>query len=97
MRINKFTRKHAVAFLDYGLFDRKIGARTYNNYIERMKAILNELVDREYLEVNPFSKMKKKKMFCLGLAANQILINVVDIIPIILDIKIYWKSCLRRV
>jgi len=48
--------------LDYGIMDRKIGPRTYNNYIERMKAILNELVEREYLEVNPFAKMKKKKI-----------------------------------
>ena len=62
MRINKFTRKHAVAFLDYGLFDRKIGARTYNNYIERMKAILNELVDREYLEVKLRKPLKNMEV-----------------------------------
>ncbi len=62
MKINDFSKKHAVAFLDYGLFTRNIGPRTYNNYIERMKAILNELVDREYLDVNPFAKMKKKKI-----------------------------------
>lgn len=62
LKINQLTRKHAIAFLDYGLVDRKIGPRTYNNYIERMKAILNELVEREYLKVNPFTKMKKKKI-----------------------------------
>lgn len=61
MQICRFGRVEAFAFLDYGTFERGIGPRTYNNYIERMRSLFNELKNREYIKENPFSGMKKKK------------------------------------
>ena len=64
LKVKDFTRRKAVAFLDYGVIERDIQARTYNNYIERMKTLFGELEDREYIKEgeNPFAKMKKKKV-----------------------------------
>ncbi|HQU51429.1 MAG TPA: tyrosine-type recombinase/integrase [Saprospiraceae bacterium] len=62
MRIGAFDHRHALAFLDYAAMERKVGNRTYNNYIERMRAMCTELVQRGYLDENPFSKMKNKKV-----------------------------------
>lgn len=59
--IGEFDKKKAQSFLDYGLLDRKIGARTYNNYIERMRALFTELKIRDYIGHNPFSGLKKRK------------------------------------
>lgn len=59
--ISDFTKRRALDFLDYALLVRKIGPRTYNNYIERMRSMFSELVQREYIEENPFSKLKKRK------------------------------------
>ncbi len=61
MSIGEFQKKQALEFLDYAVFDRGIGARTYNNYIERMRALFMELKEREYILYNPFSGLKKKK------------------------------------
>lgn len=61
MPVSEFGHRHALAFLDYALFERKVGARTHNNYIERMRAMFTELVDREYISDNPFSGLKKKR------------------------------------
>lgn len=52
----------ALEFLDYVAIDRGVGGRTYNNYIERMRAICTELVDRNFLQKNPFSGLRKKKV-----------------------------------
>lgn len=62
MPIKDFTRKYAISFLDYVSIERKVSPTTYNNYIERMRALFNELKDREYIEKNPFSKMKKRRV-----------------------------------
>jgi len=64
LRVKDFTRRKAMAFLDYGVIERGIQARTYNNYIERMKSLMYELVQREYIAEgeNPFSGIKKKKV-----------------------------------
>lgn len=59
--IGEFDKKKAMAFLDYGLLDRGIGPRTYNNYIERMRSMFTELVNRDYIDTNPFSGLKKRK------------------------------------
>lgn len=59
--VKSFGKKEAVAFLDYALIDKGIGPRTHNNYIERMRSMMNELVKREYIDENPFSKLTKMK------------------------------------
>lgn len=60
--VGEFDKKKAMAFLDYAQLDRGVGSRTYNNYIERMRAMFTELKDRDYVETNPFSGLKKKKI-----------------------------------
>jgi integrase/recombinase XerD len=62
MRIGAFYHRHALDFMDYIALERKVGNRTYNNYIERMRALSTELVQRGYLDYNPFSKIKNKKV-----------------------------------
>lgn len=62
MRIGEFERQHALAFLDYAVFERGVGNRTHNNYIERMRALFTELKLRKYVPENPFSGFKKKKV-----------------------------------
>lgn len=60
-KIGQFKKKHALMFLDYAVLVRKVGPRTHNNYIERMRALFSVLKDRELIRKNPFSKLKKKK------------------------------------
>lgn len=61
MNVGAFERKHAMAYMDYAVFDRGVGNRTYNNYLERTRALFKELLDRDYIRVNPFADFKKKK------------------------------------
>ena len=63
MKVCEFEKKHAQAFLDYAIDDRGVGNRTHNNYIERMRALFTELVDREYVAKNPFSGFKKEENY----------------------------------
>lgn len=62
MKIGAFQRRHALAFLDYAIFHRKIGNRTYNNYLFQMRAFFKELKERDYVSTNPFDDFKKKKL-----------------------------------
>lgn len=62
MAIGSFQRKHVLAFLDYAVFTRKGGNRTYNNYLERMKAFFKGLKEREYVAHNPFEEFRRKKL-----------------------------------
>lgn len=59
--LKKFTKRHALAFLDHSIQERKIGNTTYNNYISTTKAIFSSLVERDYIYENPFSKLRTKK------------------------------------
>lgn len=56
--VDSFTYHRAQQFADYLKLVRKLKNRTYNNYIEHMRAIFNELVRREYILRNPFSKVQ---------------------------------------
>lgn len=60
LSIIDFGKKEAMKFMDWLVLDRGVGARTYNNYLIRIKALFNALVDREYIYGNPFSDIKKK-------------------------------------
>lgn len=62
MRIGSFQHRHARAFLDYAIFKREIGNRTYNNYVSQTRAFFKELKERDYVAVNPFDGFKKKKL-----------------------------------
>ena len=71
MRVNDFTRRHALAFMDYALLEREISNTTYNTYIARSRSIFTELVQREFLDrleggrvvpgKNPFSALPQRK------------------------------------
>ncbi len=61
LRVLDFGHKGAIDFMDYLVIERKIGNRTYNNYLIRMRSIFNALLEREYIYQNPFSKIKKKE------------------------------------
>lgn len=59
--ILEFSRGKALEFLDYVKFKRKCSNRTYNNYLIRVKALFYTLVEREYLNKNPFKGIKPKR------------------------------------
>jgi len=59
--INDFSKNLAMQFLDYRLTADNVSHTTYNNIITNLRVIFYALVEREYLEQNPFSKIKKKK------------------------------------
>ena len=55
------SHKHAQAFMDWILLEKKVKIRTYNNYKTGLTTIFNELVERNYSEINPFLRIKKFK------------------------------------
>lgn len=55
----RFSKREAMAFLDYVRLQRRVGERTYNNYLISLSALFNELKAREYIQVNPFEQIKK--------------------------------------
>ena len=56
--IESFNFQHAIQFSDYLKINRKLANRSHNNYIKGLRTIFNELVEREYMIKNPFSKVK---------------------------------------
>ncbi len=63
MSIKQFSRRHAIAYMDHCVVDRKVGAFTYNNNIVLLRAMIYALIEREYyLHENPFSKIRMKKL-----------------------------------
>lgn len=59
--ISDFTKSLAMAYLDHRATIHKISNTTYNNTITNMRVIFNALIDREYMEYNPFKDVPKKK------------------------------------
>ena len=60
MAIGEFSRQLAIAYLD-AAEERGIGNNTYNNIIRNCRAVFSCLMEREYLLVNPFQKIKGKR------------------------------------
>ncbi|MFZ2897962.1 MAG: tyrosine-type recombinase/integrase [Saprospiraceae bacterium] len=56
-----FTRFHAIRFLDHARLKRRVGGRTYNNNITLLRSIWNSLLERGYVEVNPWMQVRKVK------------------------------------
>ena len=48
-------------FLDYVYFERKVSARTYNNYLLTLRLFANYLIQKSYIKSNPTEIFKKKK------------------------------------
>lgn len=61
LMIKEFSKRHAMAYMDHCVLDRKVGPHTYNNNIIALKALMYALIEREYYEEeNPFSMIKMK-------------------------------------
>lgn len=54
-----FSYRNAMQFLDWLKTDRKVMNRTYNNYLSALRTLWNFLIEREYVEFNPFKRCKK--------------------------------------
>lgn len=59
--LKEFTFRDAMMFMDHLVMDKKIKARTYNNYRMFLTALWNELIERGYVSENPWSRVKKQK------------------------------------
>lgn len=59
--IKEFSFRDAMMFMDYIITDKKIGARTYNNYRMFLCALWSELIERGYITDNPWLRVKKQK------------------------------------
>ena len=62
LHLANFTRIQALHFLDYCQIERKYSGKTYNNMINMMRSLFNELIDRGHITDNPFVAIKKKKV-----------------------------------
>jgi integrase len=58
--LEDFSKRLAMKTMDYVLIERKVGNRTYNGFLGHIKLFFNTLIEREYLEKNPFDKIKRK-------------------------------------
>jgi len=57
-----FNKQEAMQYLDYVLIHRNVSALTRNNYLKAMRVLFFVLVDRDYIQSNPFSGIKKLKI-----------------------------------
>lgn len=55
--VDDFNVHLAQEYMDYTLLVQKNNSRTYNNRITALRTIFNVLINREYIESNPFSKV----------------------------------------
>jgi len=56
--VEEFGFYHAQKFMDSILTSQKLTNRTYNNHLQYMRIFFNTLVQREYIVISPFSKVK---------------------------------------
>lgn len=59
--LESFTKTNAYEFLDWAEQKRGVSAATYNNYVIILRALFNELINREMISKNPFAMIKPKK------------------------------------
>lgn len=59
LALEQIEKKHIYAFLDYLYQEREVSNRTVSNYIIRLKALFNVLIEREMLTENPAKGIKK--------------------------------------
>lgn len=56
--VENFSFSNALAFSDYLKIDKRVKNRTHNNYIQCLRTLFNNIVEREYILINPFRKVK---------------------------------------
>lgn len=61
IKLEAFRKKDAIHYLDYILCQKEVSPLTRNNYLQAMKTLFYVLTEREYIEENPFAKIKKLK------------------------------------
>lgn len=59
VRISEFGKPLAHRFVDYHIKKTKAGAQTINNRIDFIKTLFQELVKRSYIDINPFTDVRK--------------------------------------
>lgn len=57
LNISDFKRRHAIAFMDYVLFERDVCNTTFNNYLRDLRGLFSELRRREYISNNCFEEV----------------------------------------
>ena len=58
LTVDEFNYIHAQKFMDYYKKEHKVTNRTYNYAVIHMRTFFNLLIEREWLQVNPFKKVK---------------------------------------
>lgn len=92
----EFTKKNAYAFLDYALVKRKLGGKTYNNYLIHLKALWNVMIERELADQNPWVGIKKatvleKNRRCFNEEERRIVAKYIEE----RDIHMFWAILLQ--
>ncbi|PKP22698.1 MAG: hypothetical protein CVU05_02665 [Bacteroidetes bacterium HGW-Bacteroidetes-21] len=59
MVVEAFNFQDAIKYADYLKVNKKLSNRTFNNYIDHLRIMFNELVKREYLLKNPFRNIDR--------------------------------------
>lgn len=59
--LEDFNKQQAMQYLDYVILVKKVSPVTRNNYLKAMRVFFFVLVDRQYIDKNPFSGIKKLK------------------------------------
>lgn len=55
---SSFTQADAINFLED--MEDKLSATTYNNYLRFYRSLFNWMVERQYIDENPFAKLRRK-------------------------------------
>lgn len=61
VRCLEFTSAIVQGFLDHIYYDRNNSARTHNNYLIGMKVFCRYLIERDYVKIDPTSKISSKR------------------------------------
>ena len=62
MLLKDFTYRNAMSFMDELIITKSVAPRTYNNYRMFMVSLWNELINRDYITDNVWSRVKKMKV-----------------------------------
>ena len=58
--VGSFQKRHALDYLEFVYMEKKVGARTYNNYVALLRTFWNWMIQNDYCIENIFNAIKKK-------------------------------------
>lgn len=61
IQVRDFTKLHALSYLDHLTETRSLSNTSWNNYLTQSKSLFSELIEREIIDINPFTKIKYKE------------------------------------